>query len=152
MIWCASVFYEPGIGCVSGIAALVLLLDSVQIEKSKLDRIIEALLIVLFSFVTFGYRANAFTIIPVIVVYVLILQCSRMKKLIALTSLFVGFILIPIFAKLFCIDTMSSVSAGFTWEILTVIQRFDLEKQEQYINYLDEIGEGGGHCNRNSIQ
>lgn len=147
MIWCVSVYYEAGIGCVSGIVALILLLDSSRIEKSRIDKILEILLIILFSFVTFGFRANAFTIIPVFIVYILLSRSDWIKKGIVLIALLLGYALVFLVPIVLKIDTMSSVSAGFTWEMLTVIQRMDSEKREHYMEYLDDIFGGGATVN-----
>lgn len=140
MIWCVSVYYEAGIGCVSGIVALILLLDAVKVEKTGFDHVIEGLLLIFASFVTFGYRANAFTVLPIIVVFVLMSQYRRMKKIVVLGMVLLGFALVAFLPWLLRINTMSSSSAGFAWEIITVIQRLEPEGREQYIDYLDGVG------------
>lgn len=143
MIFCVSVYYEAGVGCVSGIIALIILLRNSEKIKYKFDKIIEFLLIVLSSFVIFGYRANAFTIIPVIIIYIFTRKYINIRKIATATAVFIGLFLVSALPMLLKINTMSSVSAGFAWEIITTIQRLEPEKQELYKDYLDEVGGEG---------
>ncbi len=144
LIFCVSVYYEAGIGCVTGIVALLLLLDDVKIEKYKLDRFIEFILLLLFSFVIFGYRANAFTIIPVLLIYVFKLKIEAKRKIFITSALILGIVSLSIVNHILNIRLKSSGSAGFVWEIIRIIQEMEPEKKEKYEDYLDEIcGEGG---------
>lgn len=143
LILCVSVYYEAGVGCVTGIAMLVLLFDSAHEEKNRSGGVVEVFLVIAATFVTFGYRANAFTIIPVLLAYVWLSGYRKTKKLILTASLTIGLALVSLFPKILKIDTMSSASAGFVWEIVTAIQRMDGEKQQQYLDYFDEIGGEG---------
>ena len=71
------------------------------------------------------------------------MNVSTRKKIISCISLILGFVLVPLFTKILNINTMSSVSAGFAWEIVSTIQKMDNEKQNEYLTYLDEIGSEG---------
>lgn len=143
LIFCVSVYYEAGIGCVTGTVFLLLILLSAKTEKKGADRAIELSLLVFFSFVTYGYRANAFTMIPVFAAAILLANDKMRKKAVMMTAMAFGISLIPISARLLRIDTMSSASAGFVWEILTVIQHLEPERQSGYMEYLDEVGGPG---------
>ena len=134
---------SPLIFCVTGIVAFLLMLDYVKIKKNKLDKVIEILLLTLFSFIIFGYRANAFTIIPVLIIYIFTIKTETTKKFLVTGALILGIIFLNLFNLVFNIKILSSESAGFVWEIIRVIQNMEPEKREKYENYLDEIcGEG----------
>lgn len=75
--------------------------------------------------------------------YVWVNGHNKKRKLILTISLVVGLSLVSLFPKLLKIDTMSSASAGFVWEIVTAIQHMDEEKQQEYIGYFDDIGGEG---------
>ena len=139
LIFCVSIYYEASVLCVASIIFYVLLLDKINIKKQKLDNVIEFILLVFFSFTIFGYRANAFTIIPVLVFYVLKMKMNKTKKIASIASLVLGFILVPIFSWILNITTLSSVSAGFVWEVVSTIQEMDETTQKEYIEYLDDV-------------
>ncbi len=101
------------------------------------------MLLILSSFVMFGYRANAFTILPVLLFYIFKLDIRKIKKIILTFALLFGFVLVPSFTYIFNIHTMSSMSAGFAWEIVSTIQDMDYKTKLKYINYLDSIGGEG---------
>lgn len=143
MIWGVTTYYEAGVGCVTGIAALILLISSLSTEKSRADRIIEFMLICFFSFVTFGYRANAFTILPVVIAALLFGKYKRNIKILGICAIIAGYILVSISAAVLRIDTMSSKSAGFVWETLTAINELEPEDKEMYKDWFDEIAGPG---------
>ena len=143
LIYCVSVYYEASILCVAALVYLILLIDMIKINKSVFDKIIEFGLIIFFSFMMFGYRANAFTVIPVLLFYVYKLKVDKKLKLLTTFSLMFGYLLTFLLPMFLNIKIMSSVSAGFAWEIISVIQHLDEEKKLNYLNYLDEIGGSG---------
>lgn len=143
LFYCEAIYYEAGVGCVVGIVLMVLVLTSMSKEKNYFDKVIDILLLMLASFVTFGYRANAFTILPVIFVYILIQKWEMVKKIGATVALIMGFAMVLIVPKVLNVDTMSSSMAGFVWEILTTIDAMEPEKKAEYIDFLDEFGEPG---------
>ena len=143
LIYCVSVYYEASILCVAALVYLILLLDMIKINKSVFDKIIEFGLIIFFSFMMFGYRANAFTVIPVLLFYIYKLKIDKKLKLLTTFSLMFGYLLTFLLPMFLNIKIMSSVSAGFAWEIISVIQHLDEEKKLNYLNYLDEIGGSG---------
>lgn len=143
LFYCEAVYYEAGVGCVIGIVCLVLILTSEKKEMTHIDKGIEVMLLLLASFVTFGYRANAFTILPVLVIYIIVQNWSTIRKSLVTFTICVGFLLVLVVPKILNIDTMSSSMAGFVWEILTTIDTMEPEKKEEYIDFLDEFGEEG---------
>lgn len=143
LFYSEAIYYEAGVGCVVGMVMMVLILLSKDEEKTNPDRVIEILLLIAASFVTFGYRANAFTILPVLFVYIFVKNQQMVKKLWTIAAIVLGFILVLAVPKVLNIDTMSSSMAGFVWEILTTIDNMEPEKKEEYIDYLDEFGEEG---------
>ena len=143
MVWAVSVYYEAGIGCVSGIIIITAVIFSLGNEKTRADRIFEIILLTFFSFVTFGYRANAFTIFPIIIGGLLFSSLGKRLKLMGIGSILVGFLLVPLSAKLLNINTMSSKSAGFVWDILSSINRLDPEERNRYSDWFDSIAEPG---------
>lgn len=143
LFYSEAIYYEAGVGCVIGIVLMVLVLTSMVKEKNYLDRIIDIFLLVMASFVTFGYRANAFTILPIIFIYIFIQKCEVAKKIWATVALITGFIMVLIVPKVLNVDTMSSSIAGFVWEMLTTIDAMEPEKKAEYIDFLDEFGEPG---------
>lgn len=141
-IFGVSVYYEAGIGCVSGIVLIILLLSNYGKVQSKFDTIIEILLLIFASFITFGYRANAFTIIPVLIAYIFIIQKNKART-ISISSIVIGFLFTLLVPKLLNITISSSKSSGFVWENLEMIKRMPISKQTKYLDYFDDIlGEG----------
>ena len=131
LFYSEAIYYEAGVGCVVGMVMMVLILLSEEAEKTKLDRVIEILLLIAASFVTFGYRANAFTILPVLLVYIFMKNQQMVKKVWTTVAIMVGFVLVLAAPKVLNIDTMSSSMAGFVWEILTTIDNMELEKKRR---------------------
>ena len=150
LIYGMSVYYEAGVGCAAGMVCLMLLFRRIREEKSQRDRILEFLLVVFASFVTVGYRTNALTIIPVLVFYLLQLKTDKARKGVILLALVVGILVTKALPWAFDIHSDSTASVGIVWEILTVIQRMEPMEQEQYQNYLDEIG--GEGATRQALQ
>lgn len=143
IIYCVSIYYEASIGCVTGIVFLILLLDSIKVSKSIIDKVLEFLLLMFFSFIIFGYRANAFTIIPVLFIYIIKTKIDIIKKILVIVPIVCGILFINILTQVLNINTMSSMSAGFAWEIISVIQNMDLKNQNRYSKYLDDVGKDG---------
>ena len=145
IIYGASVYYEANIGSAIGIIMLILLLRRVPEEKTKKDRILEYMLIAAASFITYGYRTNALTVLPVLIVYLFRTQRNRMmlKKILALSAQLLGIILVWLVPWIFNVQSESNLCTGFVWEMITVIQRMDEEEQASYLDYLDEIGGEG---------
>ena len=144
LYYAVSVYYEAGIGCVTGISMLILLLMGVDDCITTFDVILNWSMIALASFITFGYRANAFTIIPPLFAFIfLMVKRKILRKICLIAAIMIGLSGTALLPKIFGIDTMSSYSTGFVWEIFTTIQNMDIEKQEEYTDYLDEIGGSG---------
>lgn len=141
--FCVGIYLEAGVGCLIGILLLLLLIFSDHIFENWIDRIVTVILLVLSSLVIFGYRANSFTIIPVIIILILIYKKSAVQKLIWTICLAAGVFLSVLVPKWSGIDTMSSVAAGFVWEIVTTIQDMEGDQWHEYIDFLDEIGGAG---------
>ena len=143
LIYGVSVYYEAGIGCVTGIAALILLLRRVGDRKEKKDRVLEFFLIVFWSLITFGYRTNALTITPVLILYLWKTRVSRFLILLVVLALAFGAVLTEVIPAVFQVRGLSNGFTGFVWEMLITIQRMEPEKQEEYLDYLDEVGGDG---------
>lgn len=143
LFYSEAIYYEAGVGCVIGIVIMVLVLTNADREKVCVDKWIDIILLMLGSFVTFGYRANAFTILPVVFVYIFITKQEVVKKLVATLAILAGFSMVFVVPKVLNVDTMSSSMCGFVWEILTTIDAMEPEKKAEYIDYLDEFGKPG---------
>ena len=138
-----SVYYEAGVGCAIAIVWILILIWKWDRLKNKLDQVISCILLVVFSFIAFGYRANAFTIIPIICIITFWKYRIKIKSIIITCCMFIGFLLVTALPLVLHIDTMSSYAAGFVWEIVSTIQNMDEVKKESYLTYLDDIfGEG----------
>ena len=116
LIYGMAVYYEAGIGCVTGIAGLILLFRRVGEEKSRGDRVIEFLLVMLFSFITFGYRTNALTIVPVLVFFLLRLKTAGKIKSMTLLAMVLGLFWTKGLPWIFDVRSLSTASAGIVWE------------------------------------
>lgn len=139
-----SVYHEASVGCATAIMAMLVLIWIWNEFRIKADKIITLVLLLLLSFIIFGYRANAFTILPALLAVILIKQ--RKKLLgggIMAAGILAGFLLVSVIPKAVNINTMSSYIGGFIWEIISVIQTMDEDDQQEYVDYLDDIfGEG----------
>ncbi len=143
MIYGASVYYEANVGSFAGIAALILLLRGLPEEKTRGDRILEFALIAFASFVTFGYRTNALTILPVLLIWLWRTQRTWLRRLMPVLALVCGLILVRLVPAAFGVRSESNASTGFIWEMATMIQRMPEEDRTEYRDYLDDLcGEG----------
>ena len=142
-----AIYYEGGVGCVVGIGVLVLLLTSHREKNCWADNIIEIVLLIFASFVTFGYRSNAFTIIPAIVGFIILQKRNNIKKLVAIGAITLGLIAVLMLPKVLKVDTMGSPMAGFVWDMLTAIQFMPDQQQVDYLYYLDELASEGATLN-----
>ena len=143
VLWAYSVYYEASVGCVTAVIVMLLLIWKWRCLSTRFDKVLSLLLLVFASFVCFGYRANAFSIIPVVIVIIFLREKQLVSRLLLTVAIILGLtgtMTIPILLR---IDTMSSYSAGFAWEIVSTIQSMDQEKQDEYIQYLDDLfGDG----------
>lgn len=139
VMWAFGVFYEASVGCVTAILCLILLIWKWEQMQSRFDKIFTCLLIIISSYICFGYRANAFTILPALILIILIKYRNRIRSLVMIGSIFLGFLFTSLIPKMLNINTMSSYAAGFAWEIVSTIQTMDSEKQAEYADYLDDI-------------
>lgn len=139
VIWAYGVYYEASVGCISAIMAMILLIYKYRKIEKRTDRIFTLVLFVFVTFIAFGYRANAFTIIPFLCFSIFLLYKKISIKMILMGCLMVGFYLTSLVPKLLNIDTMSSYAGSFVWEIVSTIQSMDDEKKVKYIDYLDDI-------------
>lgn len=139
-----AVYFEPSVGCVVGIMGILLILFSEIDIHNYIDIVVTFILLLFCSFVAFGYRANAFTMIPVFLVLIFVLYKENIMRMLLLISLCSGILLVSIVPKAMNIDTMSSVAVSFVWDILNAIGTMEEEQQREYWKYLDDIGGGGG--------
>ncbi len=143
LIWGMAVYLEAGIGCVTGIAALMILLRRAAEPKARGDRAQGFLLVPFFSFVTFGYRTNALTIVPPLAFFALRRKEARRQGARWLLAMACGLAMTAGVPWLFGVHSDSTASAGIVWETLTAIQRMPAGDRERYSDYLDEIGGEG---------
>ncbi len=143
-----SVLGDMGIGCLVGINCGVLLCMEIapQRQISTGKAVLYLALMVGASFVAFGFRQNAFTVFPVLVVFALVCykRDRQKKKTVALLGgALAGLALVLVVPQLFDARVLNTAAPGFTWEILSTINRLPEEKQERYQDYLDDIGGPG---------
>lgn len=138
-----ATYYEAGIGCLIGIVMLYLLYSTADSSKIWIDQIIEFGLVTLASFITFGYRANAITILPVLFLYIWLQKRRLAQRLRAYLGLFSGLFFVLFMPKILNINTMSSSVAGLVWEMVTCIEHMDEDTRTAYLTYLDDIGGEG---------
>lgn len=143
VMWAYSVYYEAGVGCATAIMIMLILVWKWNKIQTKFDKLFFVLALTFAAFICFGYRANAFSILPALLVIVLIKERKFFSRTIILCSIFVGFAISFIVPGILNINPRSSYSAGFAWEIVSMVQSMDSEKQADYIDCLDDLfGEG----------
>lgn len=143
VMWAFGVYYEASVGCVTAIFIMLLIIWKWRVLQTRFDKIISLLLMIFSSFICFGYRANAFSILPIIFIIVFLREKKIFARTVIICSIIIGFVCSSSIPKALNINTMSSYAAGFVWEIISIIQSMDSEKQEEYIGYLDDIfGDG----------
>ncbi|MBR2823859.1 MAG: hypothetical protein IKE24_09250 [Clostridia bacterium] len=143
LIYGMAVYYEAGVGCAAGLVCLMLLFLRAGAEKSRGDRALELFLVFFASFVAFGYRTNALTVLPVLVFQLFRTPRGSVRRWPMLLALMGGIVFTAVPSRVFDIHSYSTASSGLVWEMLSVIQRLPEEKQPEYQNYLDEIGGEG---------
>ena len=134
-----GVYYEAGIGCVTAIMVILVLLWKWEQMETRLDKGISTVLLLLAAFVCFGYRANAFSVLPVFVVLALAKGKGLRKKILPAATVTIGFGLTVLIPAMFHINTMSSSMAAYAWETITTIQMMDAQTQDKYADYLDDL-------------
>lgn len=135
-----SIYQEASVVCAAAIMAILMLIWKWNEFQIKADKIITLILLLFLSFLAFGYRANAFTILPVLLAAIFIKQRKRSVEGGAIAAvIFAGFLMVSAIPKALHINTMSSYIGGFIWEIISVIQTMDEEDQQEYRGYLDDI-------------
>lgn len=143
LIYGASVYYEANIGSAVGMIVLILLFRRIEEKKTRGERIAEFCLIAFASLVTFGYRTNALTILPVLLFYLWKTQKKKMRRFLPVLALACGLLLAWLIPAIVGVRSESNGSVGFIWEIVTAIQRMEPEDQAACQDYLDEIGGEG---------
>jgi len=140
IVYGASVYYEANVGSLIGLIMLILLFRRAREDKDRVDRAAEFILVALSSLITFGYRTNALTVVPVLVVY-LFVSCRKqmVKKALTLGALILGIALTWLIPAVFQVHGESNASTAFVWEILTTIQRMDPDVQAEYLDYMDDL-------------
>ena len=139
VLWAFGVYYEASVGCVTAIMGILLLVWKWDSLSSYFDKIITIVLLIFSSYVCLGYRANAFTIIPILILIVILKERKVIKSTMIICSICIGTIMALAVPKALNIDTMSSYAGSLIWEMVSTIQSMDEEKQSQYITYLDDV-------------
>ncbi|MBR1391642.1 MAG: hypothetical protein IJ567_09440 [Lachnospiraceae bacterium] len=143
VMWAFGVYYEASVGCITAIMVVLLLLWKWGELDSSFDKILTIILMVFSSFVCFGYRANAFSIIPVLIIIIILKEKRLLSRIILVLAIGIGFLSASFLPKMLHINTMSSYAAGFAWEIVSTIQTMHKDTQTKYIDYMDDIfGDG----------
>lgn len=140
--FCNGVFYEAGVGSLIGIIWLFLFIRTFNKLKRKEDYAIWMISIVFWSFIAFGYRANTMSVLPVILIIIAV-TIKKIWKYIGMALVVFGMMLTSIIPNQLHINTMSSGTAGIAWEIVMTVKNLPDDKQERYIDYLDEVGGDG---------
>ena len=73
-----SVYHEASVGCATAIMAMLVLIWIWNEFRIKADKIFTLVLVLLLSFIFFGDRANAFTILPALLAVILIKQRKKL--------------------------------------------------------------------------
>lgn len=143
LVYGVSVYYEANIGSLVGIIGLLLLFRDAGEEKTGKEQAVEFLLVALSAFVAFGYRTNALTVVPVLVVWLWRETKGKAKRWLPLCAMAAGLALVWLVPWAFGVQSQSNGTTGFVWEMITTIQRMDADSQAEYADYLDEIGGEG---------
>ena len=143
VIYGMSVYLEAGIGCLTGMIWLFLLLRRAEKTGNAWERTACFLLTAFASFVTFGYRTNALTILPVLAFMLIRRKDEKTGRRLAALAVIAGMLLTRALPWIIDVRSQTTATAGIVWEMLTAIQRMEPEEQEEYLGYLDEIGGEG---------
>ena len=143
VMWAFGVFLEASVGCVTAILMLLLLIWKWECLRSRFDKTLTVILILLSSYICFGFRANAISILPALIIIVLIKEKKLLIRCAMIFPVLLGCALSWMIPRYLYINTMSSFAAGFVWETVSTIQTMEPDKREMYIDYLDDLfGEG----------
>ena len=143
IFFCVSTYYEIASGCAIGIVGLLLVLTVDESKLNPMDKVFQAILIVFTSFVTFGYRYNAFTMLPVFCFMAFYYQRKKLGRILAICGLLLGLFFVSFVPKILHITQMSRSCDGFLWKVGTTLARMPPELKEKYSTYLDDLfGEG----------
>jgi len=144
-----SIYHEMSVGCVIGInfGLLLLLNEKLMYFKNwKITRKISyAVWLLACYYVAFGFRQNALTIFPVIVmvsIYLYQKYKDRLLLILQIGCVCFSMFFVSLFPSLLGINVLDGSSYGLAWEILSIIQKMPEEKQVQYSDYLDFIADG----------
>lgn len=147
-----SVFQEMGVGCLTGMNVLILGLLAAPAQQNKKERLpLFALLMALAAAVCFGFRQNAFTVLPVLLgaAIVGIIQKrdtkkkDTKKKVAFVVGVLVGLLFALTVPVLLGVARVQASSVGFAWETLLATNRLPEEEKTEYTAYYDDLaGEG----------
>ena len=139
IVWGYSVYYEPSVGCIAALITEMVLIQKYDQIANKGDKLITLFLIVVCSFVAFGFRANAFTVLPILMIIIYKkFHCGKdfWKLGVAVCC---GFFISIIGPRILNIDAMSSYAASFFWESVSTIQTMSDDTRDDYLNYYDDL-------------
>lgn len=142
-----SVFHEMSICCLAGLNIILLGILYVPPENwEKWKLALFAATVFAGACVCFGFRQNAFTVMPVILfcaIYGIWKKKDRLKNIVMLVAPLAGFIFVMAIPSLLGISVVQSSSAGFVWETLSTINTLAEDERAKYEDYFDDIaGEG----------
>jgi len=139
VLWAYGVYYEASIGCVSAIIGILLIIWKWDYLRSSFDKAVSIILLVFSSFICFGYRANAFTILPVLILIIFLKEKKKAKSVLLSAGITFGLLLSWGIPKALHINTMSSYAGAFVWESISTIQEMNPTKKAEYSTYFDDI-------------
>lgn len=143
VLWAYGIYYEAGVGCAAAIMCILLLVWKWDGLTGRFDRALTAILLAVASFLCFGYRANAFTILPALLLIIVLREKKALGRMALAASVLLGFVFTALVPRLMNIDTMASYAGGLVWETVSVIQTMEEDKRQDYTDYLDDVfGEG----------
>ena len=143
VMWAFGVFYEAGVGSAISILMILLLIWKWGSLRSRFDKTVSIILLFISSFICFGFRANAVSILPALIIIALVKEKKFLVRYALIVPVLLGCVLSWKIPAMLNIYTMPSYAAGFAWETVSTIQTMEPEKREEYIDYLDDIfGDG----------
>ncbi len=143
-----SVYHEMSVVTVTAMLYSYLLILYIEKTSFNFSFFIVLPILALMTFLFISYRQNAFTVLPVYIVFCLIplwkeRKKSKKKELLTCSAMILGALSVSLVVSILSIQQINTSAAGFTWELVHMIRILPAEKQEHYEDYLDDIiGEG----------
>lgn len=135
-----SVFWECSVGSITLIMFLILLWKKASLKEDKLPY--GYVLLTMFCiYMIIGYRPNAATIIPALIIGILDIFKEKKNRIRMIFGIVSGYLLLLATPSLLHIDTMNTQTMGMVWEMVSMID--NMEDQSKYVYYLDLLKDNG---------